>query len=671
MAHVPRVSIVIAARNEGDNVKKTVDSITANTSSPAFEIVLVDDGNTDGSFDFLESPPYQTRHDIVCFHYDAPVGCVRARHQGVRLARGEFIVFLDAHMAVPEGWLERLVAAATRAGPLTAITPSVTALREDTWSIQQPYAHYLKINSTFQFEWEETIHPGYLLPTAGGACVMMTRSLYFQCGGFDLGLRRWGCEFVDLILKVYAIGGTCQFEPSVCVGHLFRKTFPYPMSWRELTYNTLRVGYIHLSDHAFRRFVRRVADELPGYDRAMELFREDIDEIESRRQAQRRRLVRDPDWFVRTFLPELLENEGRLATPVQTGKGDEVHLRDRGQTEWTRMAGGRWIARAPSWVSWGDAEDRTAAAPQSRPRVSIIIPVRNEGGSLRRTLESIAENTSYPDYEVIVVDDASTDGCCDFLLEIPRDEQFQRVRVLRFPVQKGYVAAINDAAELATGDILKFLDAHQWVAPNWLTNLVARMLERDGRAVVGPVVNPLHPETWRPVGPSSHGFGTDRNLSAFWHLGPESVEADGKVPLLARHQITISRERFLAMGKLCRWYKGHGFDDFDLCLRARARGDEVLVEPTVRVAHLPKKTFINEVRWEHIVFNKLVLARLHFGPDAVERVKAGTAGLPGHDAGVQAYDEIRHLLERHPQGPPAHMEVARPQVAASRDAAAG
>ncbi len=666
MARTPVVSIVIAARNEGDNVRKTADSITEHTSTPPCELVLVDDGNTDGSFSFLETPEYRHRSDISCFRFDSPVGCVRARHQGVRLARGRYVLFLDAHMAVPDGWLDRLVHAAERAGPLAAITPNVANLDEASWTIQAPYAYYLKINKVFQFEWDRQIHHGQLLPTAGGACVLMPRDLYWSSGGFDLGLRRWGCEFVDLILKVYAIGGTCRFEPSVCVGHLFRTRFPYAVSWLDVTYNTLRVGYIHLSDRAFRRFVDGVAGT-PGFDDAWQLFQENMEEIEARRRIQLRRQKRDPDWFVRTFLPELLEEAG-TTSGMTTRMAPRAPLPPEHEGVPGRTAGPPPHHVSPALVPAvrllaGDDGSRgyrvhhrqAQTSPWARargPRVSILIPVRNEGGNLRRTIDGILASTSYPDYEILVVDDASTDGCTAFLQQKNKPGTYAAVRCVRHRTRCGYVAALNEAAELATGDVLKFLDAHQWVGPHWLTNLVDTLATWNYQALVGPVVKPLHPQTWRPAGNSSYGFGTDRDFSRFWHLGPESIGPNLTVPLLVRHQITMAKRSFVELGGLSSWYRGHGFDDFDLCLRARARGLEVVVEPTVMVAHLPKQAFINEVRWEDIVFNKLVLGHLHFGARACERMKRTLAEAPGFAGGWRAFEDIRYLLDRYPLGPP-------------------
>jgi glycosyltransferase involved in cell wall biosynthesis len=302
------VSIVIAAHNEGDNVRRTVESVLANTDQPPFEIVLVDDGSSDASFDFLYEGAHRTDRRLRTFRYDQSAGCTRARHQGVRLARGTHIQFLDAHMAVPPGWLSKMAAAQQRWGPFAIVGADVTSLKESAWTINQPMGGVLIINEDFSFVWQDPPYPTGLVPTVGGACMLMPRQFYFQAGGFDLGLRRWGCGFIDLTMKAYAAGGACYHEPDVVVGHLFRDKFTYPVSHRDVNYNKLRVGYVHLPDGAFRCFVDRLQTQA-GFAGAWKDFRADLPELEHRRRAQQAASRRDPGFFTRMFLPGLCPDQ--------------------------------------------------------------------------------------------------------------------------------------------------------------------------------------------------------------------------------------------------------------------------------------------------------------------------------------------------------------------------
>jgi hypothetical protein len=91
---------------------------------------------------------------------------------------------------------------------------------------------------------------------------------------------------------------------SMVVSHRFREAFPYPVHYRDLTYSKLRTGYIHLSDASFRRLLDHLNSE-PGFAEATADFRADLSGLNHLRQAQREANRRDPDWFVRMFLPGL------------------------------------------------------------------------------------------------------------------------------------------------------------------------------------------------------------------------------------------------------------------------------------------------------------------------------------------------------------------------------
>jgi glycosyltransferase involved in cell wall biosynthesis len=299
------VSIIIAAHNEGDHVCWTIDSVLKNTRYPELDIVLVDDGSADASFAFLAREPYRRDGRLRQYRFETSVGCIRARHQGVLLASGDIIVFLDAHMAVQPGWLDTLISSLERLGPAAAITPNISPVMEDSWLPGERNDHVAGLDEKLDFIWfpEDQIPPTGLVSTVLGCCTVMPKSLYYDIGGFDLGLRRWGCEFIDLIIKVYAIGGGCYYEPAVTVGHLFRNVFPYAMSYRQLNYNKLRTGYVHFTESCFRRLVGFLVPS-PEIVEAMLDFRADQAELDGRRAGQCNN-HRDPAWFTRTFLPGL------------------------------------------------------------------------------------------------------------------------------------------------------------------------------------------------------------------------------------------------------------------------------------------------------------------------------------------------------------------------------
>lgn len=115
------------------------------------------------------------------------------------------------------------------------------------------------------------------------------------------------------------------------------------------------------------------------------------------------------------------------------------------------------------------------------PRVSVIIPAYNAEAYLPETLASV-EAQSYRDWEVVVADDGSTDGTVDAAQAVG-----QHIRVLRGTSNEGPAAARNRALQVASGELLAFLDADDLWLSDYLDRLV-RLYDESLTRVVRPGV---------------------------------------------------------------------------------------------------------------------------------------------------------------------------------------
>ena len=108
-------------------------------------------------------------------------------------------------------------------------------------------------------------------------------------------------------------------------------------------------------------------------------------------------------------------------------------------------------------------------------KYSVIIPLYNKAPYIRKALESVLAQT-YIDYEVIVVDDGSTDGSAEIAESFLQDPASRlspfasRLRLLKQPNQ-GVSAARNNGVAQAHGDYLAFLDADDWWEPTYLERM--------------------------------------------------------------------------------------------------------------------------------------------------------------------------------------------------------
>lgn len=142
-----------------------------------------------------------------------------------------------------------------------------------------------------------------------------------------------------------------------------------------------------------------------------------------------------------------------------------------------------WATRGAIILRPGQA----AAIPGRPPKVSIIVPARNEEGALPAALESLVA-LDYPDYEVIVVDDASTDGTGRIADEWAANPASKgRVQVIHnqeLPLGwAGKVHALTLAARVATGEWILATDADVVFHPELLKLAVSLALEKDAQLV--------------------------------------------------------------------------------------------------------------------------------------------------------------------------------------------
>ncbi|MCH5327160.1 MAG: glycosyltransferase [Duncaniella sp.] len=109
------------------------------------------------------------------------------------------------------------------------------------------------------------------------------------------------------------------------------------------------------------------------------------------------------------------------------------------------------------------------------PKVSVIIPVYNKVDRLLLCLESVIGQT-YTDFEIIAVDDGSTDGSGEILDQVAQREK--RLIVIHKP-NGGVSSARNKGIELSSGDYLCFVDADDTVKPEFLHNLISAAEPED------------------------------------------------------------------------------------------------------------------------------------------------------------------------------------------------
>jgi GT2 family glycosyltransferase len=246
-----RASIAIAAHNEGDLLWKTVRSCLETTESLDCEVVVVDDGSTDGSVDELRRRFGEVR--VVSF--PERIGCPAAKHHSALHAKGDVLIFLDAHCK-PEGdALVRMVEDVERWDGQAVIAPRIVGLDVANWS-RGPDSAY--IGFCLELEWfrggwvkpenlRRCIGPDkrvyYEESCMAGCSLAMSRELYDKLRGFDQDMIFWGMEDQDFALKCWLMGHNILVDPELVIAHRFVSSHPeYYVSFEHLLMNRLRVA---------------------------------------------------------------------------------------------------------------------------------------------------------------------------------------------------------------------------------------------------------------------------------------------------------------------------------------------------------------------------------------------------------------------------------------------
>ena len=286
---------------------------------------------------------------------------------------------------------------------------------------------------------------------------------------------------------------------------------------------------------------------------------------------------------VATALPELPSNSGViyiagdaddfLAKLDRALQEDNAELRER-RVEYARK--NTWSSRA--------AAIETAIAP-AFPRVSILIVTYDSAEFLGLCLWAIRQNTAWPNYEVIVVDNASAD---DTVTIAERHvEADARVRVIPLERNTGFAGGNNAAAREASGDYLVFLNADTVVTPGWLERLV-RHCHADPRiGQVAAVTNFSGNETKVHFSYSNAVEMLEFASELAYNKAGEHMDV-GVAPLYC---VLMPRPVWQVVGELDEEFRIGTFEDDDLSLRVRQAGYRVVVADDAFVHHFGNGSF--------------------------------------------------------------------------------
>jgi len=231
--------------------------------------------------------------------------------------------------------------------------------------------------------------------------------------------------------------------------------------------------------------------------------------------------------------------------------------------------------------------------------------MHNEGENIYKTIKDIHKNSSGEDYEIIVVDDGSTDRNYNNLTEL--GAEFYRIR------RAGPARGRNYGAKHAKGKFFVFLDAHMNMCPNWLPDFFD-VIDTHNDCIITPAMFDVN-----SPGPVGYGY-----TFASWSMNvkwlPKTGEKPYGVPIAPGACLILSRKTFYDIGGFDFGLRGWGREDLEMSLRSWLMGYRVLIVPKIKIGHLFRRTFPYKINNTLIVRNTLRVAFSHFKWDRVKKV---------------------------------------------------
>ena len=233
---------------------------------------------------------------------------------------------------------------------------------------------------------------------------------------------------------------------------------------------------------------------------------------------------------------------------------------------------------------------------------SIIIVSWNALEHLKNFLPSVTE-TNYPDFEIIVADNASTDGSKEWI-----NSTYPEVKITSFDKNYGYCGGNNRAVRFAENEILLFLNNDVKVDQNWLHD-INRMLEEDEKiAAVQPKMRAVkQPEYFEYAGAAGgfmdkYGYTFCRGR-IFDEVEKDEGQYDNSPNLFwaSGAALAIRKDVFIESGGFDEDFEFH-MEEIDLCWRLQNKGYKIGYAPESIIYHLgggslpmgsPRKVYYN------------------------------------------------------------------------------
>jgi GT2 family glycosyltransferase len=213
-------------------------------------------------------------------------------------------------------------------------------------------------------------------------------------------------------------------------------------------------------------------------------------------------------------------------------------------------------------------------------KASVIVLNYNAGGTLEGCIESLLE-LDYPDYEVILVDNGSSDGSAQAIEK--RFGRSDRLRIVWSRTNEGCAGGRNIGMRNARGDIFCFVDSDAFADPAWLSHVVAAFSPGNVGIVGSRLILAQNRLLLNGLGGAvnAQGYGVDIGFGE----PVEYTRLPGRTFFASGNGLCVRRDVIERIGELDEVYFNY-YEDVELCMRARRAGFEVALAEKATLYHL-------------------------------------------------------------------------------------
>ncbi len=224
-------------------------------------------------------------------------------------------------------------------------------------------------------------------------------------------------------------------------------------------------------------------------------------------------------------------------------------------------------------------DERIVLPPAGQPRVTILLVLFNQAAATLGCLKALLAQANPPSYEVVIVDNASSDRTAALL------ERIDGARILRHDQNLHFIAGVNSALDLIRGEQLLLLNNDAFLAPDALRNASDLLAADDTVGAVGGRLI-FSDGSLQEAGSYLLPDASSRGYGRGWPSGAPQAMFRRDVDYVSGALLMMRSDFFKSRGGFDRRFKSAYYEDVDLCEAIWADGKRVVFEPSVAAIHL-------------------------------------------------------------------------------------